>query len=396
MPGPAAPPGEPARQRGRRRGDAVAVLGGRVFAHTRPCDATEVAGLLGAEGGLVLSGARPVRAARRCRDEGGFTGPILYDLAAAETGIADRDEPFDGTGDGLLEIPLEQRLQGQLDAGADAALTPTRYLRAGDLGAVEAAIRGVLRLGRDDVILSLPLDAGWLAPGLIDTLIGLLADVPIPKAVMTGGRPDPPQRVMDGVLGLRRLVTEVPDVALFRTDLAGLDAVAQGAPAASIGTSDALRRILPPGTASGYGRRRGEADDDRSPRVLVPDLLAYVRGGLLAERFGDRPAPICRCAWCGGRSITGFLRQEDWKDARLHGVAVWSGWAREILYPDSAEGRRRYWRRLCRDAIAAHARYNARIRSPEPAFVPPEPLWVWAGDDTSSAVTAAATPARPR
>lgn len=395
MPGPAPPPGEPARQQGRRRGDAVAVLAGRVFAHTRPCDATEVAGLVGAEGGLVLTGARPVRAARRCREEYGFTGPILYDLAAAESGVADRDEPFDGTGDRLLEVPLEQRLQGQIDAGADAALTPTRYLRAGDLGAVEAAIRGVDRLGRDDVILSLPLDAGWLAPGLIDKLIDVLSGVRIPKAVMPGGQFDPPQRVMDGVLGLRRMVAEVPDVALFRTDLAGLDAVARGCLAASIGTSGSLRHIVPPGAAPLYGGR-DEAGEDRSPSVLVPDLLTYVRGSVLADRFGERPAPICRCAWCGGRSIAGFLRQEDWKDARLHGVAVWSAWVRNILYPDSVEGRRRYWRQLCRDAIAAHARYDALIRSPEPAFVPPAPLWAWAGDDTSPAATSPAAPARPR
>ncbi|GAA0338796.1 hypothetical protein GCM10010151_30540 [Actinoallomurus spadix] len=368
------------------------MLADRVFAHARPSDASHVAAIVGAGGGLVLTGANPVRAARRCREEQAFEGPILFDSAAAEARVATRERPFDEGGDGLLEITLEQRVQGQIDAGADAALTPTGYLRAADFGALDAAVEGAVGLARDDVILSLPLDAGWLAPGLIDKLIGVLARAPVAKAVMPGGRAAAPRRMLDGVLGLRRLVTEVPDVALFRTDLTGLDAVAQGCLAASIGTSDALRRLVPPGETAGYGSADG---GDRSPGVLVPDLLTYVRGSVLADRFGDRAAPPCRCARCGGRSIAGFLRQEDWKDARLHGVAVWTEWARNLLYPDSPEGRRRYWRRLCRDAIAAHARYNTSVRAREPVFVPPESLWVWAGEDTATATAGVVTPARP-
>ena len=52
------------------RGDAVTVLAGRVFAHTRPSDASDLVALVDPEdGGLVLTGANPVRAARRCREE---------------------------------------------------------------------------------------------------------------------------------------------------------------------------------------------------------------------------------------------------------------------------------------------------------------------------------------
>ena len=393
MRGPAPPSGESMRPRGRRsRGDAAAVLADRVLVHARPSDATDLVALIGADdGGLVLTGANPVRAARRCREEHAFTGPILFDLAPAEGRVATRERPFDEGGDQLVETSLAERVQGQIDAGADAALTPTLYLRAGDLGSVEAAVAGAVALGRADVILALPMDAGWLAPGLIDKVIDLLATVPIPKAVMLGGQFNPPQRVMDGVLGLRRLVTEVPNVALFRTDLAGLDAVAQGCLAASIGASSTLRHIVPPGEAAMYGQANG----DRSPSVLVPELLSYVRGCVLATRFGDLPAPPCRCARCGGRSIVSFLGQEDWKDARLHGVAVWAEWVRNLLYPDSLEGRRRYWRQLCREAIAAHARYNTRVGSPTPVFTPPESLWVWAGEDPEPIVAREATPAGP-
>src|SRR5262249_20814790 len=151
MPGPVPPSGVSARPRGRVHGDAVTVLAGRVFAHTRPSDASDVVALLGPDdGGLVLTGANPVRAARRCREEQAFGGPILFDLAAAEGKIATRERPFDESGDRLVETTLEEHVQGQIDAGADAALTPTLYLRAGDFGALEAAAEGAAGLGRDD------------------------------------------------------------------------------------------------------------------------------------------------------------------------------------------------------------------------------------------------------
>src|SRR4051794_16830389 len=119
MPGPVQPSrrvdasGESTRPRGRARRDAVAVLTDRVFVHARPSDASDLVALVGVDhGGLVLTGANPVRAARRCREEQAFGGPILFDLAAAEGKIATRERPFDESGDRLVEATLEERVQG--------------------------------------------------------------------------------------------------------------------------------------------------------------------------------------------------------------------------------------------------------------------------------------------
>lgn len=359
------------------------LLANRVFVHTRPGDAAGVLGLIDHDtSGLVLTSSdhrKLVRTIRKCRDELGFLGPILFDPGTSETVMATREAPFKQELDQLFQIPLADQLQNQIQCGADAALTPTGYIQAGDLSTIDATLRSVAELRRDDVIVSLPLDQGWLAEGVVDKAIELLADSGLPKAIMLGGQLNPPQRVLGGVRNLRRLITEVPNTALFRTDLAGLDAVAQGALAASIGTSSGLRHIIPPGKSANHNKKG--ANEDQSPSLLVADLMSFLRGSTLADRFGELPSPLCHCTQCDGRQINQFLGQASWKDARLHSVAVWSAWSRNVLHPDSLAGRRRYWKQLCREAIAAHTRYDALVGAGNELFVPPEPLQIWASED---------------
>ncbi|SMD27629.1 hypothetical protein [Kibdelosporangium aridum] len=165
------------------------------------------------------------------------------------------------------------------DYGACVALTPTGYLQAGDSDALRAAVRAAREIGRDDVLFSAPLDIGWFLNDHIDHLIAVLATLPLPKAVFLGGQFDPMDRYRDGVPNLRRVVAEAGDIAVFRTDLTGFDAMSQGAFATSIGSGGSLRHIIP------FGQIRRSNNKDESPSVLYGDLMTFYKGSTLADKF---------------------------------------------------------------------------------------------------------------
>src|SRR6266536_845767 len=324
-----------------RRAGAAKLLAGRILAHARPVDSAELPRLIddGASG-LVLAGAGARAAARQCREHG-YGGVLLIDPAAYENHAATADEPFQRPAADLFGTSLRELVADQFAVGADAALTPTGWIRAGDAATVRSLAEQVASLGRDDVVASVPLDSGWLEAGLADAVDG---------------------------------------AALFRTDLAAFDAVAHGALAGSIGTASGLRHFVRPGHRAFYGKPKQGQPADRSPSVLAADLVRFVRGSTLAEHFGETPAPFCSCAVCGQRRITSFVREDDRKAARLHGVAVWTEWLSGLTGQVSPRDRQRYWRNVCRHGITMHEAYNRWANRPD-GLVPPAPLRIWAAGE---------------
>jgi hypothetical protein len=152
------------------------------------------------------------------------------------------------------------------------------------------------------------------------------------------------------VAGLVELLESAPGrVAVLRTDLAGIGALAFGAAATSIGLSAALRHAV-------AASRRAFAQQDRSPRVLVGPLLSWVRGSQLAQVVRDKGLLSCRCAICHDRSLRRFLRDDPdaVREAATHSVLVWRSLVDRILGEPPAR-RRAAWLEICGEATANHA-----------------------------------------
>jgi hypothetical protein len=219
--------------------DAARVLAGKVFVHARATDIEPLLHLVNGDfSGLVLARTEGARAAFRIRRALGSECPILLDPAAYELERATPEEPFRLPKGTLKSSALRSYTRDLCEMGADAVLTPTRYIGAADVDSLEAIVGAASSL-HPQTVLSLPIDIAWLSDEWITTLIELLGSSPAPKAFMLGGRPATPQGMAIMLANLRRLADDIPQVALFRTDLAGLDLIAHGGLAAAIGTSSA-------------------------------------------------------------------------------------------------------------------------------------------------------------
>jgi len=168
-------------------------------------------------------------------------------------------------------------------------------------------------------VIALPVATGWLGDSdCRKQLIAVISGVGVGIALVPGGSGDP----LEGrkvVAGLVELLESAPGrVAVLRTDLAGIGALAFGAAATSIGLSAALRHAV-------AASRRAFAQQDRSPRVLVGPLLSWVRGSQLAQVVRDKGLLSCRCAIChdgrcGASSGTTLTRYE-----RRPRIRCWCG-----------------------------------------------------------------------
>lgn len=315
-------------------------------------------------------------AAERAR--GGET--VLLDPARYETAFASGPQPFHVPRDctGQLELLPEGRsLSAFLDrqltvSGAPLALTPTGYLARGAREALRTAARSVrYETDEDSTVLVLPLDSGWLADEAdVRFLIRELRPVTALKAFVLGADRNPLKRV-SATRSLRSLLSEVPGVALIRTDLAGLDAIAHDAVFAAIGTRSSLRHARPPGEAF-FGAT------GRPAHVLHPLLLRYSRCSVLTEKYRSCRPPVCDCEVCQGQSLTRFPDTEQGAlEAERHNAAVVYALAKRILEEPTEPLRRTAWRQMCAEAVLAHDIVNRKLGYE--AFRPDPALETWAG-----------------
>jgi hypothetical protein len=323
--------------------------------------------------GLILCGSTG-RMLARCRQEG-FVGPLATDPAAYEKGVASPDQPFTLGGEGQLFGPtLSQVLDGQLQSGADFALTPTRFIRAGDRDSLKAACRIAANLDRNDTVFCVPLHIAWFNNAYIRQLIAVMRPVSLPKGIFLGSQLDPLDFIESAVTNLRHLVDEVADVTVLRTDFAAFDARVHGALAGSIGTGGSLRHIVSPDETP----ESQLPPDDRSPTVLFPDLIHFFRGSTLAKRFANAKAPACRCGACHGRRIDTFVGDRDRHAAYCHNIRSWMDWLPDLTSHADRAGRISWWRGMCKAAVDNHYIYNQQLGQRN-AFKPPRALTIWAG-----------------
>ncbi|HEY6737493.1 MAG TPA: hypothetical protein VI076_01475 [Actinopolymorphaceae bacterium] len=296
--------------------------------------------------GLWVGGRRlPDRIARWLA---GYPGVMVLDPEAYTTSFASPDAVF-ALPAGQLFATLDDVLDEQLRAGATVAVTPTRYLGAGDSRSLRALVSQARTIERDDTILVVPFAVDWLGPVRFGEFRDTLASVSLPIALMFGGQHDPLERFASAVRRVRLLERELPHVMRARTDLAAFDGLAHGSFAGAVGFGGSRRHLVPPGSPHDASRR--------TPSVLVPHLMRYVHSDELAERL-HRGVPRCSCAACEDRSLGGFLHEADRDDADAHNLCIWTQWLRELHDHDTLVDRAFWWRAKCRAALDEHERLD--------------------------------------
>ncbi len=346
---------------------ATAAVTGRIFLLDNPKFIHQVPPFLADDrSGLVLCGkgsnAKVDALSRQS------TSMLLSDLAAYNQ-VATADEPFalpecDGA---LFGSDLDAVLQGQRQCHAAAAITSSRYVQAGDSAVFKALVRHAQAIERDDVIVAVPVALPWLTQKqYLPQLIAGLQRIPHPKAIMFGAQKNPFD-VAAATANFRRLLAETTNVGLWRTDVpAAFDCLAHGGMFAAIGAGGSLRHLIP-------ADEKPNADNPmaHTPAVLLPSMMRYTRGRIIAQKYANTPAPRCDCLVCDGTSLDRFdsLSGEVRADAHAHNAAVWTRWLSDLFNHTTGIERQRWWRGFCKAALDAHEQENVRLRQKD-AFKP--------------------------
>jgi hypothetical protein len=308
-------------------------------------------------GGLMLTHDHAAVAARlRAR---GYRLPVMLDPACYFRNAADDAQLS------LLHPGPESRwVAVQCEQQVAMYLSRAPFVPAGDTAGLDAALESGRRFcdlarfqpHRAPAMIALPIHYQWLTTEHLGSLCAALTQVDASVALLPGGQSDP-LASREAVRGLVELLRDAPQpVAILRTDLAGLGALAYGAVATAIGVSAAQRHTTEPG-------KRGFTQPDRTARVLVEPLLSWVRGSVLERIVRDDGMLTCGCAVCYGRSLRRFgnPHPELLREAAAHSVLVWRAVADRIL-AGPAKGRAAAWLQACEDAREVHARLRARAR----------------------------------
>ncbi|MEU4419286.1 hypothetical protein AB0F81_01570 [Actinoplanes sp. NPDC024001] len=304
-----------------------------------------------------------------------YDGPILLDPDAYGHHRATPDKPFllpDGGLEGTNPT-LGDVLNAQINAGYTAACTPTGYIGAGDTASLQAAAQQVKALGRTDVLFVAPLDISLLDRAFFTQTQAILQDAGCPVALVLGKQGDPLTQSARIIPNLRTLAATVPLMPIC-TDFNGLDLMAHGAFAAAIGTGGSIRHTVPPPR-----KPFAFVQNDKSPSVLIPELMCWWKGSKINKLCGAAPsrAPKCSCETCGNQALTRFLYEEDQPEAIAHAVAAWSVIADGLLAQPTVRDRAEYWRNICHSAVAEHEMFAKRLRQVDPLPVQ-TPLKQWA------------------
>lgn len=347
---------------------ATAAVAGRIFLLDDPRHTHHVPPFLSADrSGLVLSGKG---GNAKTKSLGGRSCSLLIsDPSAYLDQVATAEESFalPGCDGALFGSDLDSMLNGQRQCHAAAAITPSRYVQAGDSAALKALVSHARAIERDDVIVAVPVALPWLTRRqYLPQLIAGLQRIPHPKAVMFGAQRNPFDAA-DAIPNFRRLLAETTNVGLWRADvLAAFDCLAYGGAFAAIGAGGSLRHLVPADEKPDAGNPA-----IHTPAVLLPSMLRYSQGRFIANKYANTPAPRCICVICGGASLDRFdsLSGEVRATAHAHNAALWTGWLSDLFGHATDAERQLWWREFCRAALHAHEQENVRLRQ-RGAFTP--------------------------
>jgi hypothetical protein len=233
---------------------------------------------------------------------------------------------YTGSGRKTSDVPpTDDWVASQLKSGVMVARTNSGYVAEdAEVGEIRAILLGAAESASKHgapVEAVVPLHHEWLTHRL-DELVPALSAFDGPVSLLVGHARDPfsTQKSVRGlvsILGARQL-------ALDRSDLSAIGAVAFGASRGSIGTSGSLRHVYPPSDSSG--------PTQKSEAVLVPRLVAWrsLTRVRLASIAVDRPDIwVCLCSIHQGGSVGGSIHTE--RDRLVHNLETAGMLATEIL-----------------------------------------------------------------
>lgn len=308
--------------------------------------------------GLILTSNKGHHKIQRLRDANPDL-PILLEPTAIRHHLATPEAPFrsDQDPDLLISPDLAGSLDLQRLNNNPIAMTPTGQIASGDAATLKAALKGANELDRSDTLLMLPLAAGWLSEEYRFRLLQqALERSRHPVAITIIHR-------TNGIASGKRLRryreliagAGCPVVA-YRVDLAGFDALANGALACAVGAHPSARRLNPVG-ADGFASDR----TDLSPHVLVTDLLGYVRSTHLRQHyFANAPALRCACPVCGGAPIDRLYGRPDRLEGHMHNVHELNRLFEGFKNKDRPQ-RSAFWTAAVRAALDEHAVLGTHI-----------------------------------
>lgn len=341
------------------RATAHGILRDRVLTLVNADRAEAIVGELGIKHeGLVLLGAKRHPTMKRLRRA--FPDLVLMaeppshvDLEASPEMLWHRPgAQFDG----LIPAPsVVDIVDAQRQSGSSVALLPAGFVGTGDTETLRALVEAANGIEGDDIALPLYLADGWLKSEHKDYLRAIVQASVHPVLLAIGSTTNP--------LNTPKKLRVYLDVAssgayCWRTDLAGLGALASGALGAAIGAGAASRRVTPP-QSKGHARW----PQDTTPYVLIPGHMHWMKtGAMRAEIYMGSPAPECKCRECAGRRIDQFGEDQADQAAR-HNHAIIDEYARALLGVREPE-RGAVWRTLAQDALVAHEVTGATIGRP--------------------------------
>jgi hypothetical protein len=267
--------------------------------------------------------------------------------------------PAGGTllGELSLEEALEQFIAGQFAAGAHIGVVPGRVIHAEDSESMKALLDLSNRLDRDNVIVRVAVKYPWLRKPDVGQLIDLLGGSRHPVALSPADRRDPLEN--KGVpAGLRKVTDALGGkVIIWKTDLAGIDALARGALATAIGVVASLRHSSPPG---GFGNKIDKTDP--TPQIFLPKLLRYVRTSHMHNEWFPSVKPwTCDCGACNGKPVDRFSGStSDLREAAEHNAIAITELHREIVALGAGH-RAALWHEKLEAAQAAHTELSVYI-----------------------------------
>lgn len=247
------------------------------------------------------------------------------EIAGAQSRVLFDANRYSGKNRKAAAEPLDADwVNWQLDHGAPLALTDSGYLSLERFDDVHSLLADASRLAAraaGAVMAVLPIDYRILK-NRADDLLAAITTAGIPVALAVGHTTDPFGSAA-ALTGLLTVLTAPVPIALLRSDLSAVGAVAGGAIFGAVGTASSLRHIW---TSTGGGGGRG----GRVVSVYVPRLMSYHHLERLPMVAAQMPADYfwCFCEICQGDPV--FDRVGD-HTAFAHSIGSIAAAAREVL-----------------------------------------------------------------